>query len=85
MKKTVYIHIGEHKTGTTAIQNFLCANHKVLKRAGYDYLYPEGYGTASHHLGRYLGFGGDEKLAEFNNSKLLILLKKQLEKIKKIR
>lgn len=30
-KKRLYLHIGMHKTGTTAIQNFLFQNHSSLK------------------------------------------------------
>tara|TARA_Y100000052_G_scaffold26426_2_gene31387 strand:+ start:50204 stop:51295 length:1092 start_codon:yes stop_codon:yes gene_type:complete len=35
---TAIIHIGVHKTGTTAIQNSLLANRQVLNKYGYDYL-----------------------------------------------
>lgn len=34
MARTVYLHLGIHKTGTTAIQNVCMANHDKLKRAG---------------------------------------------------
>jgi hypothetical protein len=46
--KTLYIHIGTHKTGTTAIQLFLSANRDVLKTGGF--LYP-GATQACHELG----------------------------------
>jgi hypothetical protein len=45
--KTVFIHIGAHKTGTTAIQYFLSSNREVLKQKGY--LYP-GDGIAHHPM-----------------------------------
>lgn len=35
--KTLYIHIGMHKTGTTAIQNFLFLNKEKLAREGLLY------------------------------------------------
>lgn len=35
--KTVYIHIGREKTGTTSIQNFLALNFEVLKKRGFMY------------------------------------------------
>jgi hypothetical protein len=38
-QKTIYIHIGTHKTGTSAIQDFLSLNKKVLKKKGY--LFPQ--------------------------------------------
>ncbi|MEL7342883.1 MAG: hypothetical protein AAGM67_20530, partial [Bacteroidota bacterium] len=48
MPKTLYLHIGTHKTGSTAIQQTLANNRTLLLNNGY--LYPEsatiGYG---HH------------------------------------
>jgi hypothetical protein len=38
MIKTIYLHIGIHKTGTTSIQNGLGSNHNLLASNGY--LYP---------------------------------------------
>src|SRR5699024_12805516 len=44
---TVYLHIGAHKTGTTALQYFLWNNRKRLRKEGY--LYPKlGLGGYSH-------------------------------------
>lgn len=40
MKKTLYLHIGYHKTGTTSIQNFFWNNRKILSKES-DLLYPE--------------------------------------------
>jgi hypothetical protein len=37
MRKTVYIHIGHYKTGTTALQMFLSLNRKRLLKSGVDY------------------------------------------------
>lgn len=37
MKKTFYVHIGAHKTGTTAIQNFLLSNISALGKKGWFY------------------------------------------------
>jgi hypothetical protein len=39
MNKKIYIHIGTHKTGTSAIQDFLLLNRKTLARRGV--LYPQ--------------------------------------------
>ncbi|ABV37608.1 hypothetical protein Ssed_3004 [Shewanella sediminis HAW-EB3] len=36
-KKTVYFHIGYHKTGTSAIQSFCSANQSELARKGFLY------------------------------------------------
>jgi hypothetical protein len=47
-KKTFFIHIGFHKTGTTAIQQFLHANRRVLGEKGF--LYP-GKNVAHHEIG----------------------------------
>ena len=37
MKKTVYIHIGSPKTGTSSIQGFLTKNHDLLLKQGLFY------------------------------------------------
>ena len=49
--KTVYLHIGMHKTGTTAIQEFLFANKQNLRKKGIHYP-----GTQKNHhlLGNFL-------------------------------
>ena len=46
-RKTIYIHIGTHKTGTTSIQRFLTQNNTILAQKGVFYpiagrLYSEG-------------------------------------------
>lgn len=49
-KKTLYLHIGWPKTGTSAIQKFMVDNYRVLKKK-YDLYYPD-YGRwsdGSHH------------------------------------
>ena len=47
MQKTVYIHIGAPKTGTTAIESFFALNRNSLRKNGY--LYP-GYGLDHHEI-----------------------------------
>jgi hypothetical protein len=52
---TIILHIGSHKTGTTAIQRFASANRRKLRRAGlwYPDLKEAGIGPthyAHHHL-----------------------------------
>lgn len=48
-KKTLLLHIGMGKTGTTALQEFFWANREVL--AEHDVCYPEiGSQSAAHHL-----------------------------------
>lgn len=51
MKKTIYLHIGLHKTGTSAIQLFLSRNRTVLKQKGV--LFP-GTRTACYDLSEEL-------------------------------
>ena len=38
MKKTLYLHIGMAKTGTSAIQKMLSQNREYLKKLNLDYL-----------------------------------------------
>jgi hypothetical protein len=38
MKRSLYIHIGPAKTGTSAIQKFLCLNEEKLSKKGVHYL-----------------------------------------------
>ncbi len=44
--RRVYLHIGQGKTGTSTIQQFLARNRKAL--ASHGYLYPEISGPARH-------------------------------------
>lgn len=48
MKKTLYVHIGTTKTGTTAIQSFCIDNQETLNQKGYCYpLFPYRYPDVS--------------------------------------
>lgn len=53
--KTLYLHIGTPKTGTTSIQRFLLQNRKVLKKYGYcfpkfPYKYRHVYNNRNGHF-----------------------------------
>ena len=37
MPKTLFLHIGHYKTGTTALQIFLERNAKLLAASGFEY------------------------------------------------
>ena len=41
--RTLYLHIGSHKTGTTSLQNTLHSNSETLARNGYSYYAPAGW------------------------------------------
>lgn len=47
--KTVYLHIGRGKTGTTALQKFLSENRGALLRSGVDYLLAGDQGRGGGH------------------------------------
>lgn len=49
MKKTIYLHIGMSKTGTTSLQRTLAENTNILNKA--NILYPNSMrpNTLSHH------------------------------------
>ena len=49
MKKTLYIHIGTGKTGTTAIQSFFDLNKIGLMKQGFKYI-DSGRVGINHHL-----------------------------------
>jgi hypothetical protein len=51
MKKTIYLHVGTHKTGSTAIQLFLYENKDTLLLHDYDYLTDNCVWKAHHPLG----------------------------------
>jgi len=47
--KTVILHVGRHKTGTSSLQSFFSENSEILTR--YDILYPmSGRRGGAHHL-----------------------------------
>lgn len=50
MKKTLYLHIGSSKTGTTALQEYLNSHRSSLRQKGY--LYPETEFINHHPLAR---------------------------------
>lgn len=47
--RTLYIHIGSHKTGTTSIQFTLAENAARLKKAGFTYFYQRPDGAPAFH------------------------------------
>jgi len=55
-QKTIHIHIGQHKTGTTSIQNFLWGNRAALADAGYG-LANTGFVGGAHHAICYAFLG----------------------------
>jgi len=59
MRKHIYIHIGAHKTGTTAVQSVLSANRRLLADRGV--LYPTSctYAHGQHRLAFALKGGRD--------------------------
>ena len=54
MKKTVYIHIGTHKTGTTAVQKFSADHTKELIKLGIFYPYISRPAIANISIGQHL-------------------------------
>ncbi|KPV96552.1 hypothetical protein AN214_01373 [Pseudoalteromonas sp. P1-9] len=48
-RKTLYLHIGVGKTGTTSQQAFLSKNREALLQLGLDYLYADDLGRGSGH------------------------------------
>ncbi len=49
-RRTLFLHIGWHKTGTTAIQAMLKANRETLRRACRIYYPRTGQGGDAHHI-----------------------------------
>ena len=60
MRKTLYLHIGNHRTATTSIQQFMIKNFEALIEAGY--LYP--FGMPRHLRLMNSLFSGNETVAE---------------------
>jgi hypothetical protein len=60
MRKTLYLHIGSHRTATTSIQQFMIKNFDALIDAGY--LYP--FGMPRHLRLMNSLFSGNESVAE---------------------
>ena len=58
IRRSIYLHIGTHKTGTSSIQSTLAHNADILFRAGY--LYPEKgrLGELGHHAVSHEFFHG---------------------------
>lgn len=83
MTKRVYIHIGEHKTGTTSLQGFLLENIEFLAQNGchylifpeYTHMHPYG-GAAAHPIAWALEFGYKKGNAKFKGEKYKIEIQK---------
>lgn len=75
---TVYIHIGQHRTGTTSLQNFLAANRNVLYEKGF--IYPEFLKPASSHFfAWHCGFGNRNLTNEEHEQVRAVLQKTKRE------
>ena len=67
-KKTLYLHIGRHKTGTSSLQQFLSQNSKLLAKHGVLYpltgrqVFDHGPHIAHHDLSRTLKHGDEAAL-----------------------
>ena len=72
----IFLHIGRHKTGTSAIQHFLSRNRVRLRKLGWEY--PRALsGQAAHHDFAYALGAGPTDRAETSPG----LLKRELERM----
>lgn len=72
----VFIQIGQHRTGTTTLQNFLAKNREVLYEKGI--IYPEFLKPASSHFfAWYYGFG-NRKLHTGDSEKVASIIQKTI-------
>lgn len=55
-QKTLYLHVGMHKTATTSIQNVCMDNLEVLKKNGIYYANKFSYGVSCHNMEMYSFF-----------------------------
>lgn len=64
--RKLFLHIGQHKTGTKSLQRFFATNRQVLYQEGI--IYPDFLGMPPcHHFARYYGFGIKTNTVEENN------------------
>ena len=65
MSKTLYLHIGTHKTATTTLQHFLAKNRKALRAVGLFYPQQNIVGAPRHYAHHRIAHaiaGRDDKL-----------------------
>ncbi len=65
MNKTLYLHVGIHKTGTSSIQRTLFSNRVLLENEGY--FYPKGWNE--NHSGALQGMFSDDPCSTVVNIK----------------
>lgn len=78
MQKTVYLHIGANKTGSSAIQNFCNSNRSSLLSAGLLYPVTGCVGDAHYGISSVLGFAHGSKNPTDRTSKAMTLLRTAL-------
>lgn len=77
-KRKILLHIGRHKTGTTAIQTCLFENRQYLSENGFYFLESYRIESAHHELSEYLcspdfqSLNDDEKKAELTKIKNIL-------------
>lgn len=76
MQKTLYLHIGEPKTASSAIQTFLFKNQELLKKKGI--IYP-GYISDHHAVSRELLYNTIPQIEESPKSPTKKILKKVID------
>jgi hypothetical protein len=81
----IIIHIGWHKTGTTAVQAFLKKNNEKLIHENKLYYATEGLvNFAHHHIAWALKGINKPPLAKLNSTNVSILIKQAIESAKKL-
>ncbi|WP_346839865.1 hypothetical protein [Microbulbifer sp. SAOS-129_SWC] len=75
--KTVILHVGRHKTGTSSLQSFFSVNRRVLSECGIFYPHT-GVRNNAHHIVAESFSGGRVKLDQSNASPLESQLVKDL-------
>jgi hypothetical protein len=82
--RKIFIHIGQHKTGSTSIQQTLCNNGHILKKYGLSYYRTNPNGKLNAHVSAWIKVGDRKSLQYCDDDAIIIQPEKLAQNASKL-